>query len=97
MGNDCLIAANCIFSDTYHINADLETPIRLQGCEYGPIVLEDNVWLGAGVKVLRGVTIHSGAIIAAGAVVNRDIPSNEIWGGIPARKLKDRSPNSQKL
>ena len=41
-------------------------------------------------KVLSGVTIHEGAIVAAGAVVNKDIPSNEVWGGIPARKIKSR-------
>lgn len=90
MGKDCLIAANCIFSDVNHIYEDLTKVIRLQGCRYAPITIEDNVWLGCGVKVLSGVTIHEGAIVAAGAVVNKDIPPNEVWGGIPARKIKSR-------
>ena len=90
IGRDCLIAANCIFSDANHIYDNLEKPIREQGCRYKSIELENDVWLGSGVKVLSGVRIHQGAIIAAGAVVNRDIPAYEIWGGVPARKIKDR-------
>ncbi len=96
LGNDCLIAANCIFSDANHNYDDLETPIRLQGCRYENIRIEDNVWLGAGVTVLSGVSIHQGAIVAAGAVVNRDIPAYEVWGGVPARKIKDREPLNEK-
>ena len=54
------------------------------------ITIEDDIWLGAGVKVLDGVTIGKGAIIGAGAVVNEDIPANAIAGGIPARIIDDR-------
>ena len=54
------------------------------------IILENNVWLGVNVTVLKGVTIGSGAIVAAGAVVTKSIGPNEIWGGVPARKIKSR-------
>lgn len=53
-------------------------------------VVEDDVWIGHGVIVLGGVTIGKGSIIAAGSVVTKDIPPCEIWGGNPARKIKDR-------
>lgn len=87
LGNDCLIAPNCLFSDAHHCFDDLEVLIRKQKCIYVPIRICDNVWLGSGVTVLQGVTINHGAIVAAGAVVTKDVPENEIWGGIPAKKI----------
>jgi acetyltransferase-like isoleucine patch superfamily enzyme len=48
-----------------------------------------NVWVGANCVLLPGVTIGDNSLIAAGSVVSRDVPANEIWGGVPARKLKD--------
>lgn len=59
--------------------------------EVPPPVLEDEVWVGARVVVLRGVRIGHGAVIAAGAVVTRDVPALEIWGGVPARRLRRRA------
>jgi acetyltransferase-like isoleucine patch superfamily enzyme len=64
--------------------------MQLQGFVGAPIVLEADVWLGTHVVVLPGVTIGRGAIVAAGSVVNRDVPAHEIWGGAPARFLKRR-------
>lgn len=51
--------------------------------------MEKNVWIGANVVVLKGVKIGDGAVIAAGAVVNHDIPSYQVWGGIPAHYIRD--------
>ena len=56
-----------------------------------PPVLDDEVWVGARVVILRGVHIGRGAIIAAGAVVTRDVPAMEIWGGVPARFIRRRA------
>ncbi len=55
-----------------------------------PPVIEDEVWIGANVVVLRGVRIGRGSVIAAGAVVTKDVPAMEIWGGVPARRLRER-------
>ncbi len=53
-------------------------------------VIEDDVWIGHNSTVLAGVTIGKGAIIAAGSLVSKDVPPCEIWGGVPAKKIKDR-------
>lgn len=55
-----------------------------------PPVIEDEVWIGARAVVLKGVNIGRGAVVAAGAVVTRDIPAMEIWGGVPARRIRSR-------
>lgn len=47
------------------------------------------MWIGANAVILRGVSIGDGAIIVAGAVVNHDIPAYEVWGGIPAKKIRE--------
>lgn len=52
------------------------------------IVIKRNVWIGAGATILPGVTIGENAIVAAGAVVNKDVPPNTIVGGVPAKILK---------
>lgn len=54
------------------------------------VVLSGDNWIGANVTILKGVTIGKGVIIAAGSVVTKDVPAYEIWGGIPAKKLKSR-------
>lgn len=90
IGSNCLIASGCKFIDHDHGTA-LGELIRKQHGAEAEIIIEDNVWLGVNVVVLKGVTIGSGAIVAAGAVVNKSIAPGEIWGGIPARKIKDRS------
>lgn len=58
-------------------------------------VIEDEVWIGARVVVLRGVRIGHGAVVAAGAVVTRDVPAMEIWGGVPARCLGRRGDTAE--
>lgn len=60
----------------------------------GVTVVDDDVWIGHGATIVGPVIISKGAIIAAGAVVTKDVPPCEIWGGVPARKIKDRFLNS---
>lgn len=91
VGDDCLIASGCKFIDHDHGYSRLDIPMNIQcnGAEM-PIVLENNVWLGVNVVILKGVKIGQGAIVAAGSIVTKSIPRNEIWAGIPARKVSER-------
>jgi acetyltransferase-like isoleucine patch superfamily enzyme len=54
-----------------------------------PIIIEDNVWIGARSFILKGVTIGKGSVIAAGSVVTKDVPANCLAGGVLARILKE--------
>ncbi|MDQ3625947.1 MAG: acyltransferase [Verrucomicrobiota bacterium] len=91
IGADCLIASGCKFIDHDHgiSRRDISMREQTDGAE-AAIVVEPDVWLGVNVVVLKGVTIGRGAIIAAGAIVTTDVPSHEIWGGVPARRLLER-------
>lgn len=89
IGDDCLIATHVKFADINH-GTSLNSKINQQPISTSPIIIGNNVWIGANAVILRGVTINDGAIIAAGAVVNKSVPSNEIWGGVPAKKIGER-------
>ena len=88
IGNHVTVAANVSFFDHDHNYHYLEGELRLDGFSTAPIVIGDNVWIGEKVIILKGVSIGKNAIIAAGAIVNKDIPENSIAGGIPAKKIK---------
>ncbi len=80
------IGPNCCFSTAGH---PLDAKTRNQGLEYAyPISVSNDVWFGAGVMVLPGVTIGDNVVIGAGSVVNRDIPSGVVAAGNPARVLR---------
>jgi acetyltransferase-like isoleucine patch superfamily enzyme len=90
IGNDCMLASRCYLTDSdWHGRYD-----RLSMGPSAPVVLEDNVWLGDGVIVCKGVTIGCNSIIGAGAVVVRDIPANTVAAGNPARVVKTLDPNA---
>ncbi|CAM4121592.1 Hexapeptide repeat of succinyl-transferase [Pedobacter westerhofensis] len=89
VGNDCLIASNTTFVDTGHENV-LGTLINKQPCNFEKIVLGEDVWIGTHCSILKGVTIGNGSIIGAGSVVNKSIPANQIWAGVPARFIRNR-------
>ena len=60
-----------------------------------PVVIGRDVWIGGNCTILPGVTIGNNAVIAAGAVVTRDVPDNCVVGGVPARKIKDISDDTE--
>lgn len=90
IGDHVLIAPGCFITDHGHRHA-ADQLISAQGCAHLPVRIEDDVWLGAKVVVLPGVTIGRGAIVAAGAVVNRDVESLTIVAGVPARAIGKRT------
>lgn len=71
-----------------HVYSDPDRPMVEQGITAEGIVVEDDVWIGAGAIVTDGVRIGRGAVVAAGAVVTRDVPPHTVVGGVPARVLK---------
>ena len=86
IGPRCNIGTHVILMDSdFH---RLEPERRDEPPEPAPIILEDNVWLGARVIVLRGVTIGAGSAIGAGSVVTRDIPPRSVAAGSPAKVLR---------
>lgn len=88
IGKDSLVGAYSYLITGNHGRSQKDLPIASQGYEGAPIRLGNNVWLGAHVVVLPGVTIGDGAVVGAGAVVTKDIPAGETWGGVPARPIK---------
>ena len=85
-GNNVFIAPNCGFYTAGH---PVDAERRNAGLEYAyPITVGDDVWFGGGVQVLPGVTIGSDVVIAAGSVVNRDIPDHVVAGGNPCRVIR---------
>ncbi len=90
IGDHVMIASGCQLVDCDHTFETRLIPIGRQPGKALPITLARDVWLGANVVVLRGVSIGEGAIVGAGSIVTRSIPSWEIWAGVPARKIGAR-------
>ncbi len=92
IGDGVLIAANCTLAPTNHEFSDTTRRIRDQGFQpsRGGIVIEDDVWLGAGVVVLDGAHIGKGCVIAAGSVVRGALEPYSIYAGVPAKRIGPR-------
>ena len=103
IGNYCSIATNVMFIlDADHYTNHISTfPFKVkvlgekqEGVSKGDIIVEDDVWIGYGATILSGVHIGQGAVVAAGAVVSKDVPPYAIVGGVPAKVIKYRfEPN----
>jgi acetyltransferase-like isoleucine patch superfamily enzyme len=76
-----IIAVNHVFDDP-------NRPFVDQGITAEGIVIEDDVWLGAGAIITDGVRVGKGAVVAAGAVVTKDVPPHTVVGGVPAKPIK---------
>lgn len=96
IGEDTLIAAYSyvIGGGNYKLD-NIKIPINRQPDFEGKggVTLENNVWIGAHCMILDGVKIGTGSVVAAGAVVNKDVPEMSIVAGIPAKVIKERSKN----
>ena len=99
IGNFCSIGPNVWFipSADHSLNHISTYPYKvnvlgeaLEGVAKGDIIVEDDVWIGLGATILSGVRIGQGAVIAAGAVVSKDVPPYAIVAGTPAKPLKNR-------
>lgn len=93
LGDDVLLAPEIVFVDGNHRWDRTDIPIKDQGgLPPRPIVVERGAWIGIRAIVLPGVHVGEGAIIGAGAVVSRDVPSFSIVAGNPARVVRHRRP-----
>ena len=90
IGDNVSIAHRVTIMTATHNYDNISVPIKQQGITYKPVVIEDNVWIGANVVIVAGCTVHSGAIIGANSVVTKEVHSNEVWGGVPAKYIKKR-------
>jgi acetyltransferase-like isoleucine patch superfamily enzyme len=93
IGNHVGIASQVLIYNDEH---DINSPEYNNS--FGPVTIGDYVFIGPRAIILPNVTIGNGAVVAAGAVVTKDVPEFEIWGGIPAKKISDRKitkPNYQ--
>jgi len=89
VGSDTLFGPYCYVSDHNH-RTPKGVSIKESGFDTCPILVGDGAWLGVGATLLKGSSVGNGAVIAARAVVTKPVPDNEIWGGIPAKKLGER-------
>lgn len=96
IGGDCLIMDTDAHSLNWRIRCNYNNDTNLtdkQDAKSAPIVISDFVWIGARCIILKGVTIGSRSIIAAGSVVTKDIPSDCIAGGNPCRMIRELTKN----
>ena len=90
IGNNVRIASHCMILGGNHRFDDTTKPICKQGLIRRDIVIEDDVWVAGRVNIVAGVTIGHGSVIAAGAVVTKDVPPYSVVAGVPARVIKKR-------
>ena len=90
IGKYVQIGPNTVIHSANHNFDNINIPICEQGHTPKKVKIEDDVWVGAGCIILAGVTIRKGAVIAAGAVVTKDVDPYYVVAGVPAKKVKDR-------
>ena len=90
IGNDIMIGPHAYIGDFDHDLGSGETPEIGSATMTAPVHIGNHVWIGVSAVVLKGVTIGDGAVVAAGAVVTRDVPRMTVVAGVPARVIKSR-------
>ena len=88
IGSHVNLAQGITITALNHNFEDKEKRIDEQGITTKPIIIGDDVWIGANAVILPGVTIGKHCVVAAGAVVTKDVPNNTIVGGVPAKEIK---------
>ena len=90
IGDDMMFGPRCVVVVFIHGAKDLDTPMRSQPETVAPVVIENDVWVGAHCTITSGVTIGQGAIVGANSVVTRDVEPYAIVGGVPAKPISSR-------
>ena len=98
IGRECVIADRVMLIDFDHGASEVDRPVRLQGIYKRDVRVGNNVWIGYGACILRGVTVGDNAIIGTSAVVTRDVPANAVVAGVPAKLVRMRDePRSMRF
>jgi galactoside O-acetyltransferase len=90
IGNNVLIGPNVVLRSNDHAFEQATVLINDQGMTEGAIIVGNDVWIASNAVILKNVTIDDGAVVAAGAVVTKNVPSYTIVGGVPARTIGTR-------
>lgn len=88
IGNNVSIAHHTSILTFNHTWEDASLPIKYNPVQTAPVIINDDVWVGCGVRIMPGVTIGTRSVIAAGSVVTRDVPPGVIVAGVPAKVIK---------
>ena len=88
--DDVIIGPQNIIVDVDHIYQNPVLPINKQGYNAKRVLIEDDVWITSHCCIIKGAVIGKGSVIGAGSVVNKDIPSNSVACGVPAKIIKKR-------
>ena len=91
IGNNVNLAQGITVTALNHNFEDVTKRIDEQGISTKPVIIGDDVWIGANAVILPGVTIGHHCVVAAGAVVTKDVPDNTLVGGVPAKVIKPLS------
>lgn len=90
IGNNVIMSPRVSIYAENHLYAGLDQPIMKQGVKREFVRIEDDCWIAANTVILSGVTIGKGSVIAAGSVVNKDVPPYSVVAGVPAKVIKSR-------
>jgi acetyltransferase-like isoleucine patch superfamily enzyme len=97
IGRECIIADRVMMIDFDHGVTEVERPIRLQGIYKRDVKVGNNVWVGYGACVLRGVSVGDNSVIGTSAVLTRSFPANSVLAGVPAKVIRMReAPRSMR-
>lgn len=92
IGNGVLLASKVFITDHFHGEIDLKNleipPSERKVHSKGPVIIEDNVWIGEGVAIMPNITIGKNSIIGANSVVTKSFPENSVIAGVPAKLIK---------
>jgi acetyltransferase-like isoleucine patch superfamily enzyme len=94
IGRECILADRVMLIDFDHGVVEVERPVRLQGIYKRDVEVGHNCWIGYGACILRGATVGDNCIVGTSTVVTKDVPSNAVVGGVPARLLRMREEPS---
>jgi len=90
IGRECIVADRAMMIDFDHGMVEVERPIREQGIYKRDVRVGNNVWIGYGACILRGVRVGNNAVIGTNSVVTREVPSDAVVGGVPAKLIRMR-------